>query len=189
MLPEGLDQRHAMLAHELFHRIQPTLPIAYPQGDDNGHLDTLEGRYLLQLEWRALAAALKAPDPAARRTAVSDALLFRAERYGLFADAAKNEGALEANEGIAQYTGVRLGLALRHDLERPLLVPAWLFDTQGGGTPMSVVAVDPRWLKPPATTVPLQRSPQTVPASPVTASPAPANSAPPNSAGPATKPS
>ena len=86
-------------------------------------------------------------------------------------------------------TGVRLGLALRHDLERPLLVPAWLFDTQGGGTPMSVVAVDPRWLKPPATTVPLQRSPQTVPASPVTASPAPANSAPPNSAGPATKPS
>jgi len=76
-------------------------------------------------------------------------------------------------------TGVRLGLALRHDLERPLLVPAWLFETQGGGTPIAVVAVDPRWLKPPATTVPLQRSPQTVPASPVPA----------NSAGPATKPS
>jgi hypothetical protein len=81
-------------------------------------------------------------------------------------------------------TDVRLGLALRHDLERPLLVPAWLFETQGGGTPMAVVAVDPRWLKPPATTVPLQRSPQTVPVSP-----APANSAPPNSAGPVTKPS
>lgn len=81
-------------------------------------------------------------------------------------------------------TDVRLGLALRHDLERPLLVPAWLFETQAGGTPMAVVAVDPRWLKPPATTVPLQRSPQTVPVSP-----APANPASPNSAGPATKPS
>ena len=111
MLPEGADQRHAMLAHELFHRIQPTLPIAYPAGDDNGHLDSLEGRYLLQLEWRALAAALKAPDAGRPRAAVSDALLFRSQRYALFPDAAKNEGALEANEGIAQYTGVRIGLA------------------------------------------------------------------------------
>ena len=111
MLPDGLDQRHAMLAHELFHRIQPELPIAYPEGGDNAHLDTLEGRYLLQLEWRALGKALQTPSPAARRAAVADALLFRSQRYALFADAAANEGALEANEGVAQYTGVRLGLA------------------------------------------------------------------------------
>jgi hypothetical protein len=111
MLPEAPTQRHAMLAHELFHRIQPMLPIAYPEGGDNAHLDTLEGRYLLQLEWRALASALKAPGAAARRAAVADALLFRSQRYALFPDAAANEGALEANEGVAQYTGVRLGLA------------------------------------------------------------------------------
>ena len=59
MLPEEADKRHAMLAHEQFHRIQPDLPIATPPGGDNAHLDTLEGRYLLQLEWRALGAALR----------------------------------------------------------------------------------------------------------------------------------
>ena len=110
MLPEESDKRHAMLAHELFHRIQPDLPIAQPDGGDNAHLDTLEGRYLLQLEWRALAQALQVPGAAARSVAVSDALLFRSQRYADFPDAAANEGALEANEGVAQYTGVRLGL-------------------------------------------------------------------------------
>jgi hypothetical protein len=115
MLPPEPDKRHAMLAHELFHRIQPQLPIAYPQGGDNGHLDTLEGRYLMQLEWRALGRALKAPTPAVRRAAIDDALLFRAQRYALFPSAAADEGALEANEGVAQYTGVRLGLTTPQD--------------------------------------------------------------------------
>jgi hypothetical protein len=110
MLPEEPDKRHAMLAHELFHRIQPELPIAQPEGGDNVHLDTLEGRYLLQLEWRALAKALQTPGSTGHRTAVADALLFRSQRYADFPDAAANEGALEANEGVAQYTGVRLGL-------------------------------------------------------------------------------
>jgi hypothetical protein len=110
MLPQELDKRHAMLAHELFHRIQPDLLIAQPRGGDNAHLDTLEGRYLLQLEWRALAKALQAPSAAARRAGVADALLFRSQRYALFPDAAYEEGALELNEGVAQYTGVRLGL-------------------------------------------------------------------------------
>jgi hypothetical protein len=46
-------------------------------------------------------------------------------------------------------TGATLGLALRHDLGRPLLVPAWLFAVQGSAQPIAVVAVDPRWLKAP----------------------------------------
>ena len=37
------------LAHEMFHRIQPGLGLARPEAG-NRHLDTLEGRYLLQLE-------------------------------------------------------------------------------------------------------------------------------------------
>jgi hypothetical protein len=110
MLPTDPAERHAMLAHELFHRIQPEVAVAQPKGGDNGHLDTLEGRYLMQLEWRALAAALKAPTPAARKTAIADVLLFRSQRYALFPDAAADEGALEAGEGVPQYTGVRLGL-------------------------------------------------------------------------------
>ncbi len=107
--PEDADGRYVMLAHEMFHRIQTTLGMVRDDGD-NSHLDTLEGRYLLQLEWRALAKALTAATPRLRRKAVGDALLFRQERYRLFPKAAAGEGALEANEGVAEYTGVRLGL-------------------------------------------------------------------------------
>ena len=108
-LPEDDAKRHVMIAHELFHRIQPDLKMVLTDGD-NRHLDTLDGRYLLQLEWRALAKALEAPTSAGRRAAITDALLFRRERYRLFPNAASGEGALESNEGVAEYTGVRLGL-------------------------------------------------------------------------------
>jgi len=109
-LPEEVAKRHVMLSHEMFHRIQPDLGFSRLDGA-NTHLDTLDGRMLLQLEWRALAAALKAPGAAARRRAVSDALAFRHERYRLFPEAAANEGALELNEGVAEYTGVMIGQA------------------------------------------------------------------------------
>lgn len=111
-LPDDTAKRHVMIAHELFHRIQPELKMVRRDGE-NQHLDTLEGRYLLQLEWRALAKALSAPTGAARRTAITDALLFRQERYRLFEHADSEERALELNEGVAEYTGVRLGLATR----------------------------------------------------------------------------
>jgi len=109
-LPDDAARRRVMIAHELFHRIQPELGMARLDGG-NQHLDTLEGRYLLQLEWRALAKALAAPDAATRRAAIADALAFRHERHRLFASAAADEGALEANEGVAEYTGVRAGLS------------------------------------------------------------------------------
>lgn len=108
-VPDDAAKRHVMIAHELFHRIQPDLKMVRVDGD-NRHLDTLEGRYLLQLEWRALAKALEASTDAGRRAAIDDALLFRYERYRLFPNAASGEGALESNEGVAEYTGVRLGL-------------------------------------------------------------------------------
>lgn len=100
---------HVTLAHELFHRIQPGLGLTRPE-IANQHLDTFQGRYLLQLEWRALTKALQANTPAARRAAVADALLFRAERYRVFPEAAAAEAALEIDEGVPEYTGVRLGL-------------------------------------------------------------------------------
>jgi hypothetical protein len=105
-LPEDAAQRPVLIAHELFHRLRPQLRVANLQGGDNVHLDTFEGRYLLQLEWRALAAALQAGDAPAERLAMADALVFRAERYKLFAKAANDEAALELNEGLAEYTGV-----------------------------------------------------------------------------------
>src|SRR6185295_3342798 len=83
-------------------------PAAAP---DCAHLDTLEGRYYLQLEWRALAAALRATTDAQRRAAVGDALAFRQARRSAFPDSADAEDALERNEGLAEYTGVVVGLA------------------------------------------------------------------------------
>lgn len=109
-LPTDAAKRHVLIAHEMFHRIQPGLGLTRPEGG-NGHLDTLQGRYLLQLEWRALARALHAPFAAGRRAGTTDALAFRRERYRRFPEAAAQEAALEINEGVAEYTGVMLGLS------------------------------------------------------------------------------
>jgi hypothetical protein len=109
-LPTDEATRRVEIAHELFHRIQPDLGFPKREAGDNAHLDTLEGRYLLQLEWRALARAMAATSSAQRRQAVADALLFRADRYRLFPKAVDDENALELMEGVAEYTGVRLGL-------------------------------------------------------------------------------
>ena len=109
-LPDDVVHRHVTMSHELFHRAQIELGMLQRDGG-NLHLDTLEGRILLQLEWHALARALTAPDDAARNAAIADALLFRHERYRLFPDAQAEERALELNEGVAEYTGVRVGLS------------------------------------------------------------------------------
>ena len=108
-LPEDSSRRNTMLAHELFHRIQDRVPIPAQNEAANDHLDTLDGRYLIQLEWRALAAALRCRTPAACQQAVSDALVFRAARYQLFPSSAAQETSLELMEGVAEFTGVSLG--------------------------------------------------------------------------------
>lgn len=69
------------------------------------------------MEWRALERALRQTGPA-RKTAITDALLFRNYRRSLFPDAANNENALEMNEGLAEFTGVKLSSA---DLEETAL--------------------------------------------------------------------
>src|SRR6185369_13484981 len=76
----------------------------------NSHLDTLNGRIWIQMEWRALERALRQTGPA-RKSAIADALLFRSYRRSLFTDSAGNENALEINEGLAEYTGVKLSSA------------------------------------------------------------------------------
>ena len=112
--------RERLLLHECFHRLQEKLGL--PARDAvNAHLDELNGRIWIQMEWRALERALRTTGPA-RTTAIADALLFRSYRRSLFPGAAKNETALELNEGLAEYTGVKLSsadlqeTALRADL-------------------------------------------------------------------------
>ena len=108
-LPEDSSRRNTMLAHELFHRVQSRVPIPAQNEAANDHLDTLDGRYLIQLEWRALAAALRCHTQPVCQQAVSDALVFRAARYQLFPSSAAQETSLELMEGVAEYTGVSLG--------------------------------------------------------------------------------
>jgi hypothetical protein len=101
-LPDDAFARKMLLAHESFHRIQDSIgfPVAGPA---NAHLDAVEGRYWLRLEWRALQAALQGD-----RAAIRDALLFRAMRRSLFPTAAKEEHDLEMHEGLAEYTGAAM---------------------------------------------------------------------------------
>ena len=108
-LPDEVRARDTLIAHELFHRIQGQLGLPQLKEGDNRQLDTLDGRYYLQLEWRALARALQASTSEDRKTAITDALIFRMERYKLFPGAALEEQALELNEGLAEYTGVKIG--------------------------------------------------------------------------------
>ena len=61
----------------------------------------------MQLEWRALAAALHSTSEK-RKQNIAAALLFRARRNELFPADALEEHTLEHNEGLAEYTGVKL---------------------------------------------------------------------------------
>jgi hypothetical protein len=103
------QDRARLLAHELYHRLQPALHLA-PTEIPNPHLDTLEGRLWLQLEWRALAVALTSSGKP-RLDAVHDALAFHDRRDVLFAGASAHERGLLLNEGVAEYTGVRVASA------------------------------------------------------------------------------
>jgi hypothetical protein len=101
------DVRQQNMLHGLFHRIQPELPFMQGGANDgsNEHLDTLEGRVWLQLEWRALRRALQSSG-SDRAGAIADALAFRLERHRRFAGAAENERRDEIREGLASYTGI-----------------------------------------------------------------------------------
>lgn len=106
-LPEDASARRVLLAHEAWHRAQTS--IGFPMQNANAvHLETERGRYLMRLELRALATAMLS-NGRARRTAAKDALGFRMARLAAFADAPPAEASLDRNEGLASYTGVRLG--------------------------------------------------------------------------------
>jgi len=107
--------RARLMLHEMFHRIQSE--IRFPASNpSNNHLDTMEARIWLQLEWRALREAVT-HEGTERRQAATDAITFRLYRRELFPQGGVEERALEMNEGLAEYTGVKL--SGRTDLELP----------------------------------------------------------------------
>ncbi|HKG20785.1 MAG TPA: hypothetical protein VKC34_02715, partial [Blastocatellia bacterium] len=105
-LPEDKFDRADLMAHELWHRVQTDIGLP-GSGPSNNHLDSVEGRVWLQLEWRALQEALVSRG-AARRARVKDAMAFRSYRRQLFPAADSEERALEMHEGLAGYTGAKL---------------------------------------------------------------------------------
>jgi hypothetical protein len=104
LIPEDRLTREKLFAHEMFHRIQPALHLSAPD-TLNLQLDSLEGRVWLQLEWRALAAALIEHGPE-QNQAIQDVLAFRDHRDKLFPGSAEKERSLEIAEGIPEYTGL-----------------------------------------------------------------------------------
>lgn len=107
-LPQDKMERRALLAHESFHRIQEEL--GFPvTGPANAHLDSVDGRFWLRMEMRALAAAMGCGcDREKRVSSVEDALVFRAKRQASFENASVEEQQLEMHEGLAEHTGVAL---------------------------------------------------------------------------------
>jgi hypothetical protein len=106
-IPTDTIDRRIIFAHELFHRIQPGLGLMAPDSP-NLQLDTPEGRLWMQLEWRALAAAL-VEQGTAQSQAIRDALAFRSHRHDLFAGSSQTEASLEIAEGVPEYTGTIAG--------------------------------------------------------------------------------
>jgi hypothetical protein len=94
--------RGEAFVHESFHIVQPALVPNGPAGA-NEHLDSVDGRYWLRLEWRALARALRESGEL-RVQAVREALAFRQARHARYPDKVESERALYILEGLASYT-------------------------------------------------------------------------------------
>jgi len=54
--PQYKSPRMRLMLHECFHRVQKKVGLP-PADSMNGHLDSLDGRIWLQMEWRALEHA------------------------------------------------------------------------------------------------------------------------------------
>ncbi|MCC8410872.1 hypothetical protein LJ707_18155 [Mucilaginibacter sp. UR6-1] len=104
-LPQNKSDRINLLAHELFHTIQPTLGFTL-YNPENNHLDKKDGRVYLRLELEALKKAVQSSSPIEVHQHLANALTFRKYRQLLYNGADTTENQLELNEGIAEFTGV-----------------------------------------------------------------------------------
>ena len=99
--------RGEAFVHESFHIVQPRLGLTLPSNSAGAilseHLDSVDGRYWLRLEWRALARALRESGER-RGLAVRDALAFRQARHTRYPDKVESERAWDITEGLPSYT-------------------------------------------------------------------------------------
>lgn len=103
----GSDElsRNELFIHEMFHSHQKALGLESPNGQpENKHLDEMDARIYLKLEWAALNKALNSTGEK-KIAAITDALTFRQHRRQQY-DCGENENILEIHEGMAEYTGI-----------------------------------------------------------------------------------
>lgn len=100
------QKKASLLFHEAWHVHQQA--IGFPSNNAVApHLSTAADRYLMRLEWAALAAALRSSGKA-QRAHVAQALAFRQRRIGHSQEKAEAERAQMQHEGLAAYTGAAL---------------------------------------------------------------------------------
>ncbi|WP_347216331.1 hypothetical protein [Chryseobacterium sp.] len=104
-LPKNKDNRIGLLAHESFHRIQPSLGFEL-NNVENNHLDQKEGRIYLRLELEALKKAVQSVSKKELQEHLTNALTFRKYRHSIYDGSKDSENLLELNEGMAEFTGV-----------------------------------------------------------------------------------
>jgi hypothetical protein len=120
--------RGEAFVHESFHIVQQRLGLLTATVPSE-HLDGVDGRYWLRLEWRALARALRASGEP-RALAVRDALAFRQARHAAAPGHAESERGWDINEGVASYTQTVLAAPSAADATARAL--ELLADAEGG---------------------------------------------------------
>jgi hypothetical protein len=110
MLPlfEEKHRRIILLAHELFHVVQPSLGFNF-KNVDNNHLDQKDGRIYLRLELEALKKAVQSSSGKEIQQHLTDAMTFRKYRNLIYPETDVTENSLELHEGIAEFTGLIIG--------------------------------------------------------------------------------
>lgn len=112
-LPKNMDVKRPLIIHELFHNVQEKLKLNIYTGMPN-HLEKKTARVLLRLEWNALMAALTG-DNLKVKYHIESALIFRNMRRILLPGNSSFENNFELLEGLAEYTGIALGIEKEDD--------------------------------------------------------------------------
>jgi len=99
-------ERTNLMMHELYHCVQKKIGMEM-KSEMNNHLDEMQARIWLTMEWNALEKAVFSKGKE-REQSIYDALIFRNYRHKIYPGSKENECNLEMNEGIAEYTGFKL---------------------------------------------------------------------------------
>lgn len=105
-LPTNKIERQCIILHEAFHCVQPEINLS-PKPYDNKHMNEMEARFWMKLEWKALEFALQTEDEN-RKQAITDAICFRKYRRALYSKCDDCENRFEIHEGMAEYTAQKI---------------------------------------------------------------------------------